>query len=71
MSDADKAAIRKSDAEADSAYITAGIVSPEEARERLNDEEGGLYAGRLTGPAPEPEPLEVGEEDTLPLLGKE
>ena len=61
MSDADKAAIRKSDAEADSAYITAGIVSPEEARERLNDEEGGLYAGRLTGPAPEPEPLEVGE----------
>lgn len=71
MSDADKAAIRKSDAEADAAYITSGIVSAEEARERLNDEEGGLYAGRLTGPAPEPEPLEEGEEDTLPLLGKE
>lgn len=61
MSDADKAAVRKSDAEADSSYITSGIVSAEEARARLNDEEGGLYAGRLEGPAPEPEPLEEDE----------
>lgn len=59
MSDADKALIRKSDAEADATYINGGVVSPEEARERLNDEEGGFYNGRLTGPAPEP----VEEED--------
>lgn len=63
MSDADKAAVRKSDAEADSAYITSGIVSPEEARERLNTEQGGLYQGRLAGPAPEPEADD--EEDDL------
>jgi phage-related protein (TIGR01555 family) len=60
QSDSDKAAIRKSDAEADSTYIAAGVVSPEEARDRLNDEEGGFYHGRLDGPAPEPE---VEDED--------
>lgn len=58
MSDADKAAIRKSDAEADSTYISAGVVSNEEVRERLNDEEGGMYHGRLEGPAPEEEPAD-------------
>lgn len=60
MSDADKAAVRKSDAEADATYVDMGSVSNEEVRQRLNDEEGGLYAGRLTGPAPE---LDDGDAD--------
>lgn len=70
MSDADKAAIRKSDAEADATYINAGVVSPEETRDRLNDEDGGFYNGRLTGPAPEPE-IEDGDEETLAFAGAE
>lgn len=69
MSDADKAQIRKSDAEADTAYINGGVVSPEEARDRLNDEEGGFYHGRLTGPAPEPED-DDGEEVDLAFGGE-
>lgn len=63
MSDADKATIRKNDAEADSTYVSSGAVSPEEVRARLNDEDGGLYAGRLTGPAPEPEEDDEDEEE--------
>lgn len=54
MSDKDKADIRKSDAEADVAYINAGVVDPEEARERLRQDETSLYHGvDLSGPAPE------------------
>lgn len=52
MSDADKAAVRKSDAEADATYINAGVADPEEVRDRLNNEEGGLYRGLLAGPPP-------------------
>jgi uncharacterized protein len=49
----DKADIRKSDADRDSAYITAGVVSPDEVRKRLQlDPESG-YDG-LEGDAPEP-----------------
>lgn len=69
MSDADKAAIRKSDAEADSTYITAGVVSNEEVRQRLNDEEGGMYHGRLEGPPPEEEP-DLDADVTLPIEGE-
>jgi len=54
MSDKDKADIRKSDADADVAYINAGVVDPEEARERLRQDETSLYHGvDLSGPAPE------------------
>lgn len=50
------AAIRKSDAEADVGYVNAGIVDPEEVRERLAEDEGGLYFGvDLSAPAPEME----------------
>ncbi len=55
MSDKDKADIRKSDAEADTAYINSGVVSPEEARQRLQDDETSLYHGvDLSGPLPDP-----------------
>lgn len=73
MSDADKALIRKTDAEADGVYIDKGVIDPDESRARLNDEVGGMYAGALSGPAPgvpddpfedEPEPL---ASDSAPL----
>ncbi len=63
MSDKDKADIRKSNADAAAVYIASGVVSPEEDRERLNNEDGGMYAGTLTGPAPEVE--DGGEEEEL------
>jgi phage-related protein (TIGR01555 family) len=70
MSDKDKADIRKSDAEADTAYINGGVVSPEEARLRLQSDETSLYHGvDLSGPPPEPEQEEADEE--FPGLGDE
>lgn len=63
MNEKDAAAIRKSDAEADVAYVNAGVVSNEETRERLATDEEGLYYGvDLTGPPPEPEP---DDDDTI------
>lgn len=60
MSDKDKADIRKSNADSAAVYIAAGVISPEEDRERLNNEDEGMYAGSLEGPAPE---IETGEAD--------
>lgn len=62
MSDKDKADIRKADADADAVYIASGVISPEEARERLNGEEGGPYHGQLEGPAPIPDDGEDPDE---------
>ena len=45
MSDKDKADIRTADANADVAYVTAGIIDPEEVRERLSIDETSLYHG--------------------------
>lgn len=64
MSDKDKADIRRSDAEADAAYIDRGVVSPEETRERLRDDETSLYHGvDLSGPAPEDPAIDLDEND--------
>jgi hypothetical protein len=53
MNDSDKAAIRKSDAEAATAYINAGVIDPEEERDRLRTDETSLYHGvDLSGEAP-------------------
>lgn len=55
MDDEAKARIRKSDGDADVGYVNAGIVSPEEVRERLAEDEQGLYFGvDLSAPPPEP-----------------
>lgn len=63
MSDKDKAEIRKSDADADAVYIDRGVVSPDESRERLNNDEDGLYEGvDLGGEAPGP-PDDGNEQD--------
>lgn len=70
MSDKDKSDIRKSDAEADVAYINAGVVSPEETRERLQNDETSMYHGvDLSGPAPEPpeDDLDPEDEQRLPF----
>lgn len=54
MDDKDKAEMRKVDAEADVAYVAGGIISPEEVRERLSNDETSLYHGvDLTDPPPE------------------
>jgi phage-related protein (TIGR01555 family) len=47
--------IRKSDADAGVGYINAGVISPEEERERLQNDPLSGYEN-LTGPAPEPMP---------------
>lgn len=56
MDDKDKAEMRKADSDADCNYVREGIVSPEEVRERLSNDETSLYHGvDLTDPPPEPE----------------
>jgi uncharacterized protein len=47
--------IRKSDADMDTGYINAGVISPDEARARLQSDADSGYSN-LTGNAPEPEP---------------
>lgn len=69
MSDKDKADIRKSDAEADVAYINAGVVDADEARDRLRNDETSLYHGvDLSGPAPELEEPDMDEGAKLPQV---
>ena len=46
--------IRKSDADMDTGYINAGVISPDEARARLQSDPDSGYTN-LTGNAPEPE----------------
>lgn len=47
--------IRKSDAEAGATLITAGVITPDEERTRIQSDPDSGYSN-LTGPAPEPEP---------------
>lgn len=67
MSDRDKADIRKVNADAAAVYIAAGVVSDEEERERLNNEEEGFYAGMLEGAPPE---MPQEDEDFFGQAGK-
>lgn len=53
LDEAGDAAVRKVDADTDAVYITAGVVSPEEVRERIADNPDSNYHG-LSGPPPEP-----------------
>ena len=69
MTDRDRADIRKSDADADAVYLDRGVVDPEEVRERLANEDNGLFHGvDLSGPPPIPDdsidPID-GAADTL------
>lgn len=53
---------RKADADSGVAYINAGVVSPDEERERLAADPNSGY-NNLTGPAPEPPEPEITPED--------
>jgi phage-related protein (TIGR01555 family) len=65
MSAVDEATVRKTEAETDQIYVVAGAVSNEEVRERLREQDGGMYQSvGLTGDAPEPEEDE--DEDPAP-----
>lgn len=62
MDDKDKAEMRKADADADIGYVNGGIISPEEVRERLSNDESSLYHGvDLTDPPPD-----MGNDDDDP-----
>ncbi len=65
MDEKAKAEIRKSDADMDTAYVQAGVVSPEEVRDRITQDEDNPYFGvDLSAPAPEPPDMGgPGEED--------
>lgn len=58
MSEPDKAAVRKTDAETDQILEGMGVVTNDEIRDRLRNDETSLYHGGLKGEAPEPEPDE-------------
>lgn len=66
MDEKDKAAIRKSDADMDVAYVGAGIVSNEEVRARIvEDEDSPYYGVELADKAPPPpvDPMDGPEDD--------
>jgi hypothetical protein len=53
MTEKERAEINKLEAETDSIYVAGGIVSPEEARERIQEDEASLYHGvDLSGEPP-------------------
>jgi phage-related protein (TIGR01555 family) len=55
LSDAEEAAARKTEADTDALYVNSGVLDPDEIRQRLTSEEGGMYSGiDLSGPAPQP-----------------
>lgn len=60
------AAIRKSDADVDVAYINAGVVSPEENRERISNDEKSPYYGVDLSAAPPTTP-DQDDEDAAAL----
>jgi len=61
--------IRKSDADSGRSYIDAGVISPDEERERLIADPNSGYT-MLSGPAPEPPPTPGLDPETgAPLKG--
>lgn len=66
MSAKEQAEVRKIEAETDKVLIDAGVIGPEESRERLNNDETGPYHGSLSGPPPEND-----DEDEEPAVAAE
>ncbi len=71
MDEKAKAEIRKSDADADVAYITAGVVDNEEVRDRIvNDENSSYFGAELKAEAPvvdlEPDATDDDDDPTEP-----
>jgi hypothetical protein len=63
-SDVERATMRKTDADRDAELVNAGVVSNEEVRDRMNDDESGPYFGQLAGPAPDPVDETDNSDDT-------
>lgn len=61
LDDAGKASIEKSKADTHTVYVEGGIIAPEEVREVLAKDEGGLYGGIGLKPADVPEPPEAAQ----------
>lgn len=59
MNDSEKATIAKSKADADIVYVQAGVLAPEEIRERLAKDESGDYSGIDADAVPEPPETEL------------
>ncbi len=59
LDEAAKSLLRKTDADTDAIYVEAGVVSAEEVRKRLADDETSPYHGLSFDPEDVPEPPEV------------
>jgi hypothetical protein len=57
-----EARVRKSDGETDTAYITAGVVSPDEVRDKIQHDPDSGYTN-LSGDAPGPPQLDLIEAE--------
>lgn len=65
-SELDASTVRKNVADTDVVYVNAGVIAPEEIRDRLAGDDESIYNG-LSGPPPEPPAQAVaGEEDDEP-----
>lgn len=63
LSDAERSAARKQDADTHAVYVNAGVIAPEEVRQAIAEDDNSPYAGvDLSGPPPEPPQA---EEDPL------
>lgn len=62
MDDEARARIQQTKAQADQIYLDAGVIAPEEARVKLNDDEEGPYFNSLKGNPPEPQQDDDEEE---------
>lgn len=66
----ERATVRKTDADAAAVYINAGVISPQEERERIAAEDGSVYSNLDLTEMPEPESDEFDPTDrTDPLPG--
>jgi phage-related protein (TIGR01555 family) len=70
LDEAAQAAVRKTDADTDAVYIEAGVISNEEARDKLRNDKKSGYDG-LEGPAPEPPEMQEPDDSGDPAKGAE
>lgn len=74
LDDAGRSAVDKTNADADSVRITDGVISPEEARDKLAAEPTSRYHG-LSGPPPEPpedpDAMDPDKSDTAEQIEKQ
>lgn len=64
LDEAAQASVRKTDADTDAVLIDAGVIAPEESRDRLRADDQSPYHG-LEGPPPEPPEMEDDPEGAI------